>query len=377
MSSAEKAVLFSENPYRYPNRVDIAQYRQLEKSENNFQIGGGPGHRFTEHRNDVGSKISPRDALVRYSQTHAGRWQADQCARYPGLHANLDPSYVAIDDLEELELFKQQMLHLIAHPSHPSDVYPGYISEYHKYGHPGFDFHAVAHMAQVAMSYNNLLLREPAISTIKPDAFGLQTSRHSGALHDAGETEFPGIKLFHGGTIGDIAADVGKTAEDRRLEKAILTHVITHTFDDVYSPEFNEAVIALAAHDKSKFDKTLTDYHNLTELNHELNSIATAKYLGRKGLEIAQTMPMHANMMTFLAVDSLKRLTKKRDHLQDEGLNADLTAVLTRELQSLYYFATNRDDDPAYAAWRQREPLIERLGAFTPNDPVLARNIAA
>jgi hypothetical protein len=370
MSSAEKAVLFSESPYQYPTQVDIARHRQFNKSEIAFQIGGGPGHRFTEYRDGVGSKISPREALLRYSQTHAGRWHADQCARYPGLHANLDPNYVAIDDPEQLEVFKQEMLRLIAHPD--DEEYSA-----HRYNHAGFDFHAVAHMAQVAMRYNNLLLHEPAVSSIKPDTFAIQATRHSTALHDAGETEFPGIKLFHGGAIGDIAADIGKTEEDRKLEKAILTHVITYTFDDVYTPEFTEAVIALAAHDKSKFDKTLSEYHNLLELNHELNSITTAKYLGRRAVEVAGTLPMHANMMTFLAVDSLKRLTKKRDHLEDEGLNTDLTAVLTRELQSLYRFATNRDDDPAYVAWRQREPLIERLGAFTPNDPEIARNIAA
>ncbi len=360
MSSVERSVLFPANEFRYPTDFDVARHRQFERMDEQFFEKGN--HRFRDQLGNHGSAISPRQALMRYANSPAGTWHDGQTARYPVLHADLDPNLLDINDLEELSLLKHKILEIIAHPLEQ----PG-LHTYHRYGHNGFDFHPIGHMAQVAMKLDRLLMLDDASDSIDPDPFLIQAIRHTAALHDVGETEFPGIKLHHGSAIGDIGADRGKTNEDRQLERAILGHVIQATFHDVYTDEFSEIVIALASHDTQKFDRQTRSYHAISELNHELNTLSTAQYLGKKGLEIATIHPMPANIMTALASDSILRGIKKRNHLKEEGLAPELSLVLTEKLRALFWVTADRDEDISYRNWRSRPGVEEKFGPFRPD----------
>lgn len=360
MSSVERSALFPIDEFSYPTEFDLARYRPFERADEwHFERGN---HRFSGLTGNHGASISPRQALLRYAQSPAGIWHHGQRARYPILHADLDPTFTDIENPADLSVIKHQVLGLIAHP--PEE--PGFFTS-HRYGHEGFDFHPIGHMAHVAISLDRLLMLNKASESIDPNPFLIQALRHTAALHDLDEAEFPGIILHHGAVIGDIGADRGKTANDKRLGKAILEHVIKATFHDVYTDEFSDTVIALASHDTQKFNRHMRTYHAISELNHELNTLSTAEYLGVRAVALAGDYPMPSHLMTALASDSIMRGIKKREHLKQEGLSPELTLVLTEKLRQLHYVVADRDGDETYRYWRNRPEVVNQFGPFTPD----------
>lgn len=369
MSSVEKSALFADDDFKYPSPFDIARYRQLERADRFFTIGGGH-HPFKEFRNDKSSTLSVPQALVRYARTATGLWHSEQRARYPSLHANLNPQLTGInpDDSVALDAFRSKMLELIAHD-------PKETADLQRYGHQSIDLHPIGHMAQVAIRMDNMLLFDEGFSQLPPDAFLIQAMRHSSALHDVGEAEFPGIKLHHGDSVGDIGADVGKSDEKRALEKAILYHIINATFEDHYTDDFRFTVVAMASHDMSGADTTMRTYHAASEVNHEVNSMNTAWYFSELSEEIAGTHPDHANIMTAVAFDSLLRALKKRDHMVEDGLSPELAHSITDRARNLFTKATRRDADNSYISWKSLEPVIEHFGSYEPQSATLRASL--
>jgi len=369
MSSAEKRALFADSGFAYPSEYDPKRDRQFERAERFFSRGGP--HPFTDYADiHVGSGLSTVEALLLYTRTPAGQWHANQRARYPSLHIDLQPELVGIadDDLDAIDAFRHEMLDLITHDSHQN-------RSAHYYGHQGFDLHPLGHQARVAMHLDWLFVLNDASRSLTPDPFLLQATRHASVHHDLDEAEFPGIRSYHGDVTGDIAASVGKTPGQRALGKNILKHIIKATFDNYYTDEFIQAVIAIASHDAANMDKQMQTYHATFEANHEMNTIETANYLAGIAEVIAHDRPMHANVMTALAFDSILRAIKKRNHLQDQGLTPQFATLMTKKTQRLFTKATGRDSDPTYTEWRKSDAAIEEFGIYDPNDPQLQSDL--
>lgn len=345
----------------------VEKYRPLEKVDTQFRLAN---HALSQYLGDVGTQLSPRESLIRYASSPSGAWQALQRARYPILHADLpaEISDVDADDPESLQEFRHTMLRLI---SHPERTMSNVIDNTHRYGNQAIDFHPIGHMAQAALRQDRWLMLDQAATSVAPDPFYLQVARHTAALHDAGEAEFPGVKLYHGAALGDVGANIGKTQEQRTLEKSILSSVINAHYSDSYTSEFQQALVDMAAHDISPDNKLMKQYHDVLEANHEINTIHTGIYLAEKAELATPKYPAHANIMMALAFDSLLRAIKKRDKLTDAGMNSEIAHSITRRARILYEKATARDDDEVYTTWRKRDVIVERFGDYNPTDPIV------
>jgi len=339
------SVLKSSSRYAYPAEFNIMQYRPLERMSwffdtktKNLSVAGKPN----------GATIGAREALLKLAASPIGQWQSEQTARYPSYHRDLAAHLTGIEDMSDetsIEAFRLEHLKLMAH-----DEAKKYST--HRWGSAGVDFHPIGHMANVSVNLDTLLVKTSTEGSTN-DLFLAQATRHAAALHDAGESEHPGFQLLHGGVVGDIGADIGKTSDDRKLERSILEDSLEALFESEYSNELREVITKFATHDTNGESKEFKKYHALLEVNHEINSLHTAQYLGIKAVEIANEHPQHANLMTALSLDSYTRAKngKIEEHLVEVDSDV-LRSEVTLSLDALYSASHSRDDDLNYTSWR-------------------------
>lgn len=341
------AALTPNSAFAYPTEFAIDHYRPLERMTGLFDR---PHFQVYGSGLPDGVTIGARQALLEWSRSDIGRWQARQTARYPSEHINLPARMTDIEDPSNTEAviaFRKRHLALMAHD-------PKVRYGVHKFGSPAVDLHPVGHMAHASVALDRLLIKDGESATPK-DALLIQAVRHAAALHDIGESEHPGFRLLHGNVIGDIGADVGKTAEDRILERKILEDSLHVLFDGKYSDEFIALVATLASHDMKDQADIVKRYHDLLEVNHDLNSIDTATYMGERAMNLSDTDPAHAHIMNGLALDNYARMNRGKLAERIDRLDSPLiTSYAQISLEGLYQVAHARDGDQRFIAWQER-----------------------
>lgn len=348
MSSAEsRGVLDLESVFKYPESFSAAQYHPLT-TMSMF---------FPERIQDA--PLSPKVALIHWENHVFGSWQSTQAARYPTLHRDLPQAVIGLDEPSEIDAFQLRQLSLMAQP-------PTGKSDALRYGHTGFDFHPIGHMARVSVELDRLLIGLRGDTARKSTSFEQHVMRHTAALHDIGETEHPALIVHLGAVLGDIGADKGKSDDDRMLERIILKTSLDKVFPQ-YSPDFREAVEYMASHDIDGQTEEFVACHALLEIAHELNRTETALHLGNMAVKIAQMHPKHAFIMAALAGDSYRRMTKDDKHKKlfshlGKDIKGQVTTIMSGKLSELRGAARNLNRNDAYITWRKQDAVVACFG---------------
>ncbi|HMI09487.1 MAG TPA: hypothetical protein VK497_03790 [Candidatus Saccharimonadales bacterium] len=350
----EQASYYSpSSEYAFPGAYDVAKDEALFALINQ------------KHFSDIPFVLdfSPRDALLKWSESSPGRWQAKQTARYAGFHRDLDTRLIPDEFEGREEEFRHRLLGAMT------------LENYRNPDHARFDFHPLGHQARVACQQEQILYPIVLSGSVRTSPEMLDVMRHAAPIHDIAETEHPGVVIEHGSALGDISPDQeneeskdgrgnrGKTDADRQKEHDILVSLLTDLYHENYTPEMREMLVKLISHRIDGESPEFVRAHGIVETGHNFNSANTGIYLG---IQASQVNSIYGNLMSALAEQHIRILRPKIQSAFDHSpeLIAPLKYTADKIIQDLEASAHSRDENDDFIKWRTSDKITEVLGEY-------------
>ena len=349
--------LSPEGEFSMPINFRPEHYEPLKKFGSKRQVNEA----FPPPDDNMLFRFSPIELVANYAETPVGRWQSLQQARYPGLHVDMSPRLVGLNEEDDPQLsrLKNASIGLLRPMTAPS-------GEIQKTTNQLLDLHPVGHHACTLVALDGLFFEERFWKILekrdKIDTDLVAATRNAMALHDTGEATFPGFLHHHGFVVGDIGADKGKKSQDREAEEIIMRDVLEYAYKDCYDEDSVETIAKLIAHKTDKMDDGERFYHEIFQMAHDINSVLTAFQLAKISKNHQNKCPEVTNLMLAVAIDSVDRAHKAIEELSrtlESGL-VDYLERPTKKLEERAYRVAQ--EKPGFFEWRNSDAVVPFYG---------------